>query len=158
MPKSEWTPFERGRIDIPKPEELIARMKGHHTITLEEATREVERLKLQEIWINSIYQVNILRLKPNETKGPELIHLSIKRRDKDTCHDWRDFQRIKNELVGPEFEAVELYPAESRLVDTANQYHLWVINDPTFRWPFGFGERLVIKESGGGATQRPITA
>jgi hypothetical protein len=26
---------------------------------------------------------------------------------------------IKNELVGPEHEAVELYPAESRLVDSA---------------------------------------
>jgi hypothetical protein len=36
-------------------------------------------------------------------------------------HDWRDLQRIKNQLVGPECEAVELYPAESRKVDTANQ-------------------------------------
>jgi len=29
-------------------------------------------------------------------------------------------------IVGEEHEAFEVYPAESRLVDTANQYHLWV--------------------------------
>lgn len=42
-------------------------------------------------------------------------------------HNWRHLQRIKNELFGPEREAVELYPAESRLVDTTNSYWLWVM-------------------------------
>lgn len=55
------------------------------------------------------------------------LHLSIHDRPRSTRHDWRDFQRIKDELVGPEREAVELYPAASRLLDTANEYHLWVL-------------------------------
>src|SRR6516164_7566855 len=58
-------------------------------------------------------------------RWPALTHLSICRIDRKPIHDWRELQEIKNALVGPEHEAVELYPAESRLVDTANQFHLW---------------------------------
>lgn len=84
------------------------------------------------------------------------IHLSIKRNDRAPVHDWRDLQRIKNEIVGAEAEAVELYPAESRLVDGANQYHLWCF--PGYRFPFGFQERMVRDqhETLLGATQRPL--
>jgi hypothetical protein len=41
---------------------------------------------------------------------------------------------------------VELYPAESRLMDTSNKYHLWAITDPTFRFPFGSASRHVHDE------------
>jgi hypothetical protein len=50
---------------------------------------------------------------------------------------WQDFQRIKTEIVGPEREAVELYPAESRLIDTSNAWHLWCPPAGT-EWPFGW--------------------
>ena len=84
----------------------------------------------------------------------QFIHLSIRRNDRDVCHDWRDFQRIKNELAGPEWEAVELYPAESRLVDTSNQYHLWCVNE---RLDFGWQERCVSdKYAIAGTRQRPL--
>ena len=57
--------------------------------------------------------------------------------------------------MGEENEGVELYPAESRLVDGANQFHLWVFEDETVRLPFGFPERLVCeKDIAGGSTQR----
>ena len=39
---------------------------------------------------------------------------------------WRDKQRIKDELLGPERLAVELFPPASELVDQAMMYHLWV--------------------------------
>jgi hypothetical protein len=74
-------------------------------------------------------------------------HLSIKRIDQEPVHDWRDLQRIKNQLLGPDCEAVELYPAEERLVDTANQYHLWGSTDPKFRFGFGFGTRFTTEGS-----------
>ena len=153
--KVEWKPFKRGYLDLPTPEQLMEQFNdGEAKISLEEATREIERMKQQVIWMNNLYQVNVMELTPDGESGPALVHLSIKRLDKAACHDWRHFQRIKNEIVGPEYEAVELYPAESRLVDTANQYHLWVIKDETFRWPFGFGERLVVDNPGGNAVQR----
>jgi len=54
------------------------------------------------------------------------LALSIRRNDRGAECDWRIFQRIKNELAGPEREAVQLFPAMSRCVDTSNQYYLWV--------------------------------
>lgn len=40
---------------------------------------------------------------------------------------WGERQRIKNELLGRERTAVEVFPAVSELVDGANAYHLWVM-------------------------------
>lgn len=53
--------------------------------------------------------------------------LSIWRHDRAPVHSWPDFQLIKNQLCGEEREAMELYPAQSRVVDSENQYHLWVM-------------------------------
>jgi len=117
-------------------------------ISLEQVNEERE--PIAEIHRNELYQVRIRR-------NSVMIHLSIKRLDKEPIHDWRDLQRIKNELVGPENEGVELFPAESRLHDTANQYHLWVFLDPTFRFGFGFSNgRRVTNKSFLGARQRPM--
>ena len=111
-----------------------------------------------KVYINSQYQV-ILR-KGGELHGlPEIVWLSIKRRDKEPIHDWRDLQEIKNQLVGEECEGMEIYPAESRKADSANQYHLWVFSDPAFRIPVGFDTRFVLDDQTaemGGAKQRPF--
>jgi len=116
----------------------------------ETLTKEYEKLKTQEIWKNDQYQVNVIR-----ENG--WVHLSIKRIDKEPITDWRHKQQIKNQLVGEECEGVELYPAESRLVDTANQFHLWCLADPTKGFPIGFGGgRYVTSEQGGGSKQRPL--
>ncbi len=53
------------------------------------------------------------------------FRISIRRHDNAPCHKWRDFQEIKNQLLGPDHNMVEVYPAESRLLDTENVYHLW---------------------------------
>jgi hypothetical protein len=108
-------------------------------------------------WVNSRYQVAVYRHPlPGDgmPDGTECFHLSIKRVDGAACHDWRDLQRIKNELVGTEAEGVELYPAESRLVDGANQYHLYVLAGCA--WPVGFRDRLVAETSIYGVQQRPF--
>lgn len=39
---------------------------------------------------------------------------------------WGDLQRIKAELLGPDFEAVELYPAAGRTIDGETS-HLWAL-------------------------------
>jgi hypothetical protein len=104
-----------------------------------------------QVWKNNRYQVHTRPI-----PGADMVHLSIRRLDREPIRDWRDLQRIKNQLVGPECEAFELFPAESRLVDGANQFHLFAVTDPTFRFPFGFDSgRWVTSESGAGAVQRP---
>ena len=75
-------------------------------------------------------------------------------RDKTAIHDWRHFQEIKNELVSPDCEAIEIYPNEDRLVDTANQYHLFVF-PKNYNLPFGWNTRSVVKEEAvGGYNKR----
>jgi len=87
---------------------------------------------------NEDYLVVIRNTKTHSKYMPQLLHLSIKRIDNKPIHSWRDLQFIKNELVGQECEGLELYPAESRKVDYANQYHLWVFKDKGLRFPVGF--------------------
>lgn len=114
------------------------------------------------VWLNNIYQVLVYK---NIIKGdswPQMHWLSIKRLDKGWIHDWREFQRIKNDLIGDEFEAVELYPAESRKVDTANQYHLFVLANTKQWFPFGYNQRLIAEpgehetHAGRTSVQRPF--
>ncbi|MGI9302389.1 MAG: DUF7694 domain-containing protein [Gammaproteobacteria bacterium] len=47
-------------------------------------------------------------------------------------------------LLGEEFEAVELYPAERDLVDAKAHYHLWAFTAPgdTFGMGFGHGREV----------------
>ena len=114
----------------------------------------------EEQFANDQYIVYRRRVDSDKPDVPFMYHLSIKRRDRAPVHDWRHFQRIKNELAGPEWEAVEIYPAESRLVDAANQYHLWCFQ---FQIGFGFDKRLVLNQAQGdiltpGAKQRDLDA
>lgn len=122
-PRREWVPLAQGSID----DASRARLEADNGWTPGTYT----------VWLNDRYQVW------RRDAGHGMIHLSIKRRDKKPVHDWRHLQQIKNELVGPECEGVELYPAESRLVDEANQFHLWCVADPRVRIPVGYAGRLV---------------
>jgi hypothetical protein len=67
-------------------------------------------------------------------RAGSFTHLVITRVDRKPVHRWRDLQRIKTELVGADVEAIEIYPAESRLVDLRNVYHLWCFHGLTFPW------------------------
>lgn len=101
--------------------------------------RLVQAAAAPQVFLNNIYRVQVRR-------EPPIVHLTITRLDGQPCKNWRHFQQIKNEIVGPEFEAVELFPAESRLVDMDNEYHLWVNGDAAFRFPFGYERRHVMNK------------
>jgi hypothetical protein len=142
------TKFER--VAMPPEQDDPAWWVEHRGLSPEQAAGVVARQATQTMWLNNVFQVAAYDC-------GELVHLSIKRRDRRLVRDWRLLQWIKNELVGPECEAVELFPAESRLVDGADQWHLWVVKDPAFRFPFGFSDRLVRDDGPGmpNTTQRP---
>jgi len=101
---------------------------------------------------NNIYEVYVIRnirgCKEGDwwvnQMGQEMHWLSIKRIDQRAIIDWRHFQQIKSELVGPENEAFQLHPAESRCHDTANQFHLFVFAKPfPMGVPIGWMQRDV---------------
>jgi len=112
--------------------------------------------ELGDYWRNDVYAVHRIVWAGRGPDGCDIVQLSIKRHDRAPAKDWRDFQRIKNQLTHPECEGMELYPAESRLVDTSTQFHIWVVADPKYRWPVGYNEGRVITEKNiGSAVQRP---
>jgi hypothetical protein len=117
---------QTGRETPIKPREMIARFRGIG-LTREQAKGEVRRLLKLEWWGNDQYSISVDRNTELHNFGPmfRVVHLSIHRRDRAPVQDWRDIQQIKNTIVGPQYEGIALHPAESRLVDTANEYHLW---------------------------------
>lgn len=145
------SPFYQA-VSVPDPDltpEILARK---YKIPIEEARITLDRAMNAPLFKNDTYQVAVFMA----DKNGDVIHLSIKRIDRQPIHDWRELQEIKNMIVDPECEAFEIYPAESRLVDAANQYHLWCYTDPKFRIPFGFKDRFTTEDPLGKSEQRPF--
>ncbi len=124
-----WQKMERGR-------QVISPALAAHAADNPEARDVIA--ESGEVWLNAKY-VAVVRRYPSGA----VMHLSVRRADRKAVRDWRDLQRIKNDIAGPDVEAVELFPAEDRLVDTANQYHLWCM-PPGVRLPLGFPQRSVM--------------
>lgn len=143
-----WGEWYHGDYSTQKPDH-ISEEQWEEMLKWREAT---------QCFVNEVYQVNIQEIK--DTDGRPWMYLSIKRRDKKPIHDWRALQRIKNELVGEEYEAIEIYPRESELIDEANQYHLWVMEKGRI-CPVGFrGTRMTCTPEEAeliGAKQRAFT-
>ncbi len=70
-----------------------------------------------------------------KTKWGNVIHCAF-RNKAGTDIPWSTKQWIKDSLFGKERVAVEVFPAENRLVDKANMYHLWIF-EKGFELPFG---------------------
>jgi hypothetical protein len=92
-----------------------------------------------------------------------LWHLEISRRDETPIRDWQILQAIKNEVVGKQYEAVELYPAHSRLMDVHNKYHLWILapkegEGKPPRFPLGLKQHGVVSDKVIFLTQRTVDA
>lgn len=81
-----------------------------------------------------------------EEFGSKVEHVTITRSHRYTgklftCNgegdlSWQEKQTIKNELFGESRLAIEIFPKTSKLIDTADVYHLWVF-DKKFDMPFG---------------------
>lgn len=125
-------------------------------LTHDQARKQLEETTATDVvFINDVYQVNVRGI---DSPGGPMWHLSIKRRDKERVgpERYRDFMAIKDQLIGPNFEAVEIYPPRNHEVDTANQYHLWVL-PLDMVLPFGFHEgRRVSGVSTSTTKQQPL--
>lgn len=123
--------------------------------------RIYEGMRRAKLYLSDQYQVAIDKAPMHGFKGALIWHLSIKRIDKEPIMDWRDLQAIKTQLCGAEAEAIQLFPAESRKVDTSNQYHLWVFmrsgEQRLPRLPIGWTTAMVLNEAATGkAKQRAM--
>lgn len=144
LPK--WQPLRRAGIK-PASAALINETMRIYGLDTESALAKLAAYEANsEYWLNDLYQVQVRRF---ENGG---VHINIRRRDGGPIlRDWRHFQQIKNEVLGRECEAVELYPAESRKVDESNKYHLWGFDDGR-RIEVGFENRNVNYDTVGDRT------
>lgn len=119
-------------------EELIAEWRAAHPAAANEpasvhhpldkfADGRSDDVERPERWTNDIYAVTVRRWSKDPVFGTSggMVQIGIYSHDGTARHDWREFQNIKNQIAGPECEAFELYPAESRLLDPSNYYTLW---------------------------------
>ena len=152
-PKRQWIPLVPAVPVLPSPEYLAALRAEAARQGADPAIVDDELAADRELWRNDRYTVLVRR----HDEG-WVTYLSVRRNDRKPDMPWRHLQRIKNELAGDEAEAVELFPAESRLVDTANQRWLWCLR-PGDRVPVGFQTRSVTgaeEATRVGARQTPL--
>jgi len=119
--------------------------KFDRDITKQEAKELVnkENYKPEVMYANKEYLIQVY----DKELADEMIHdnnlkgkctwLSIRKQDRGHLQDWSDLQEIKNIICGKTREAIQLYPSEERLIDTANQYHLIVFPEDVLI-PFGW--------------------
>jgi len=119
-----WQPLEPA--DLAEPEKARARYLA--------AGLDPDKELPREVWRNDLYTV-ALRWDTEDGRDG-LVQISYHRHDRAAVRDWRHGQQIKNETMGPLRWAVELYPSERDLMDTSNEYHLWVMPVGT-PMPFG---------------------
>lgn len=103
--------------------------------------------KTGETWVNDkcqvfVYDYPVMSYFPKEvsreeviaglglTGWPQIVELSLKLNTREPWQDWRDFYRIKSELCGTACWGMQMYPPQEELLDTANQYHMYVL-DPS---------------------------
>lgn len=77
-----------------------------------------------QTWCNDKCQVYVYDY-PELDGWPPIIEMSLKLNTREPWSDWRDFYRIKSELCGTSCWAIEVYPSQFALVDSANQYHMF---------------------------------
>lgn len=62
---------------------------------------------------------------------------------------WDDLQAIKSAVGFGEFWAVELFPADSAVVNVAAIRHLWTVKPPAFAWKLEASPAMPVRRRGG---------
>ena len=158
---THWKPLVRLKPgEMFRRPEVTKETADFYKISLEEAGAMLDREAAKcAYFVNNLYQVELSGMLVDWFGvEKEMYQLCIRRRDGGMIWDWRHFQQIKNELVGPDCEGVQLFPAEARKVDTSNKWHIWVLADGT-KFPFGWTHRDVQDQQYKGVPglrQRPL--
>ena len=85
-------------------------------------------------WVNNVVAVQTYN---RDTAWGRVLHLAVRRHDETEIVGWDLLQRVKNEVVGEDRVALEVYPRATELLDLAPMRHLFVL-------PEGFEMPLTI--------------
>lgn len=116
----------RGSYKKQKPTSTSLWTEFERVYPMNASTNEpVEVEEGEEYWRNSFYTVLVKQLEPSEgLTGP--VRLDIRHNQDKAIREWKHLQRIKNELVGEEREAMEIFPPQSMVRDMSNIHNLFV--------------------------------
>lgn len=136
-----WTRFKRVRLS-PITKDIIEQVMQTFSISRDAALehcRKIERQTPDGYFENSRYRVQ-MDYTPACSRRGAMFLLMISRLDMSPPgpERYRDFMRIRDELIGPEHDAVEVYPCRSRELDLSNTYHLWVCASADQRFAVGY--------------------
>ena len=59
------------------------------------------------------------------SKIDKYIHLRIRRIDDKPVINYMDIQQIKDDLLGKNVEAIQVFPKRNDFIDNSNTYHIW---------------------------------
>ena len=130
--RAAWQPLN---ISEPTPEYLSRLADAMH----EQGVENPEGEAPIAIGWNNLYSVVVRR------GANGLRHLSIHRHDRRAMRDWRHLQQIKSEILGTEATAVEVFPPDSKIFDTSNEYQLCEVDtDSDYCSEWTKFERLIL--------------
>lgn len=122
--------------------------------TQDEAEAAWRIFAASDLYETSEYLVQLIKSGHDHLSGSlATFTLVVSRKDNAPVSDWRDLQEIKNRMVGREVDAVELFPAASRIYDHRNRTVLFCYvgsggaADAAPRLPFGARQRVVANQS-----------
>lgn len=93
--------------------------------------------EVSRVWRNGVFVVLFREVR---TAWGPVVHLAVRTVGNNVV-EWAEKQRIKDELMGPERLAVEVFPPRSDLVDEADMYHVWVLPvGMTLPFSIGYGD------------------
>ena len=154
------TPLKPGIITRPPIKEYLKSML-RFGVFRKQAKLEYTKIQDTEVWINEIYMVLVYRgneIPPsmNPEQISDFIWLSLRRQDRSALLDWREIQQIKDQLIGEDCEAVQLFPRKERVVDASNQFHIFGVANPEMSFAFGFPTGGISQATFMKSKQRPL--
>jgi hypothetical protein len=134
-PTATWTPFVQTAVGVAGlNSEGITTTAAHLGVAPDVIYRQAAETFAEAKW----YRNNLFLVGVRPAEQPDgWLHLLVKRCDDSLAIGWPDLQRIKDEIVGPECEAVELFPANARLIHMGDTRHMWANPDPNDRLHVG---------------------
>jgi hypothetical protein len=107
---SEWTPLRKR--DLLEVGEYLSMVEGTGVKGWSTQVRDVWTNDWLVVTVHSVANSEMLHVTYRTALGAEL--------------GWKEKQRLKDQIFGPDRVAVEVYPRTAEIVDQANMYHLWV--------------------------------
>lgn len=89
--------------------------------------QNIESLKTDHPHLNTVQEAYVVDdvYKVYIAYTGKYTHIRIRRIDNQPIHNFGDFQEIKNQFLGENAVAIEVYPKVSDYVNNSNTYHLF---------------------------------